>query len=720
MVHIGGEKLLFTKKLEVKMNCKKTVALCMAIGLILGNYQALAQTAEELLSRGIHLEEVKGELEKAIEVYQTIVDKFSDNRPIAAKALLHIGLCYEKLGQEEALRAYRKLINEYSEQSMEVKTARERLAGLISIATVEKPNFRRIRVPTKLPRRGSGKLSPDGQKLVFISEGSVWVLPVHGKSDPDIAGMPVRLTESMHAWDIANVSIEWSAEGKWIGFRVAVPKEDQNAAEELYIVPTEGGIPKRLPLTWKDWAGDVYTLRYALSSDANTIYFADGSQLEQLCIYRMNAKSGKKTPITKPITRKPALSPDGSNLAYVRINLGPDGNPEAHQVWMKPLDGGEPVLVCKVTGKTWLASPIWSPDGNMIAFLSSVGRGGNRHHQIWVVVISPSGKPGSPIKFELPGQTSNLLAGWTHDNSIGILVPTEQRLRLYTVPASGGKATQLTTAYTCMPVWAPDNKRIYFDGCHGGDYASLEYIAAEGGKATRISVLPENLQPVFPSELAISKDGSKLLFAGFYRYGEAEPAGHLFTVSVEGGTVTPLKISNTNWTNSPSMPEWSPDETQIAFIAGEEVKPDFNVYNIFVMPAAGGEPRQISSQEDQISRGTIAWSPDGDLIAFYGQDKTIRLIPANGGSSRVLVSKVGRGIPWSGIAWSPDGKQIAYTAGGDLHVVSRDGGKPKLVQTGLDAHHLKIDWSDDGKHIAFTASQGGEPELWLMEDFLPE
>jgi Tol biopolymer transport system component len=106
-------------------------------------------------------------------------------------------------------------------------------------------------------------LSPDGEQLAFISEGSLWVLPVHGKSDPDIAGTPVQLTEPIHAWDVANVSINWSADGKWIGFRVAVPKEDQNAEEELYIVSAEGGAPKRLPITWKDWAMDLFTLRYA-------------------------------------------------------------------------------------------------------------------------------------------------------------------------------------------------------------------------------------------------------------------------------------------------------------------------------------------------------------------------------------------------------------------------------------------------------------------------
>jgi Tol biopolymer transport system component len=451
-----------------------------------------------------------------------------------------------------------------------------------------------------------------------------------------------------------------------------------------------------------------------------TLYFANGSKPEELRIYSMPALGGEQQPVTDPITREPALSHDGSKITYVKRYLSPDGGFEKHQICMKSLNRGESVSVCEVSGKNWLHSPIWSPDGNKIAFLSSGDRGGNRHHQIWIADVSAETKPGSPVKFELPGQTANLLAGWTQNNRIGILVPTEKKTHLYTVPATGGKATQLTTGYACMPVWSPDNSRIYFDGDHGGFYASLEYVAAEGGQVNRIEILPDNLQPAFPSEIAVSNDGSKLLFAGFYRHGKAEPPGRLFTVSVDGGEVTPLKIAGGE--NRPSgafSPEWSPDEDQIAFIAAEEIKPDFNVYNIFVMPAAGGEAQRISSQEDRVARGTIAWSPDGISIAFYTEDNTLRLIPANGGKSKVLVSEVGDGIPWSGIAWSPDGKKIAYTAGGDLHVVARDGDDPKKIQTGLDARHLKIDWARDGKHIAFTAVQGGEPELWLMEDFLP-
>ena len=65
------------------------------------------------------------------------------------------------------------------------------------------------------------------------------------------------------------------------------------------------------------------------------------------------------------------------------------------------------------------------------------------------------------------------------------------------------------------------------------------------------------------------------------------------------------------------------------------------------------------------------------------------------------------------------GMRCAYVSNGKLWTVAVNGGNPQEINTGLDAIHLKIDWSKDGKKIAFGATQGGEHELWLMEDFLP-
>ncbi|HUV14726.1 MAG TPA: hypothetical protein VMY18_13865, partial [Acidobacteriota bacterium] len=605
----------------------------------------------------------------------------------------------------------------YPDQSREAESARQRLANLTAPVAYEKPHFRKIDVPTGLSLRGSGMLSPDGQKLAYISNGSLWVVPVHGRSDPNIAGTPTRLTEPMHAWDVANVSIAWSGNGKWIGFRVAVPKTDEKAKEELYMVSAEGGKPIRLPITWEDWAGDVHTLRYALSSDAEALYFADGRSLEELRIYSMPVSGGERLPLTDLPTREVALSPDGSRMTFLEMKQTSPNEIDTNRVWMQPVRGGDPVLVCEVSGKTWVRSPIWSPDGRMIAFLCSAGTsGGNRHRQVWIVPLSREGKPAAqPSKFDLPGQTSDLLAGWTKDNKIGVLLPQASQVALYTVPAVGGKASQLTPKAAWMPTWTPDGKAIFFDGVHGGDWAAIEVVPAAGGEVRRIPIDQEyeHLQPTYPSGgLSVSPDGKSICFSGFYKQGKGS-AG-IFTLPVEGGRPTRLSTSQPH----DRIPAWSPDGQGIAFIRREQVTEDKSIWNIFMSPVGGGRAQKITTEEDQVTMASISWSPDGELIAFFGRDNTLRVVPADAGRSRIL-AKVGGGLRWQGISWSPDGKMLAYVSEAKLWKISSDGGTPSRIETGLDARISKIDWSPDGKTIAFSAHRGGEHELWLMEDFLP-
>ena len=74
------------------------------------------QTAEELFEKALYMEEAQGDLQKAIGLYEQILKQFPENREIAAKAQLHIGLCYEKLGLQEAPKAFQKVLDDFPEQ----------------------------------------------------------------------------------------------------------------------------------------------------------------------------------------------------------------------------------------------------------------------------------------------------------------------------------------------------------------------------------------------------------------------------------------------------------------------------------------------------------------------------------------------------------------------------------------------------------------------------
>ncbi|MEN6334687.1 MAG: tetratricopeptide repeat protein, partial [Phycisphaerales bacterium] len=79
---------------------------------------AYAKTAAELLSEGLYADEVEGNLDKAIGIYQQVIDDTSAPKNLVAQALYRQGNVYLKKKQDtEARAAFTKLVNDYSDQT---------------------------------------------------------------------------------------------------------------------------------------------------------------------------------------------------------------------------------------------------------------------------------------------------------------------------------------------------------------------------------------------------------------------------------------------------------------------------------------------------------------------------------------------------------------------------------------------------------------------------
>ncbi len=106
----------------------RTIISILAAGLLLAG-QADKQ-AEVLLQAAQNTELVQGDLEAAIGQYKKILATYGGSRAVAAKALVRMGHCYERLGNAEARRAYERVVREYVDQSEAAGEARARLAAL--------------------------------------------------------------------------------------------------------------------------------------------------------------------------------------------------------------------------------------------------------------------------------------------------------------------------------------------------------------------------------------------------------------------------------------------------------------------------------------------------------------------------------------------------------------------------------------------------------------
>lgn len=91
---------------------------------------AAAQSGNDLFQQALSKERAEGKLDEAIQIYERIAKEFSSDRALAARALLQLGRCYERLGRSEAQTAYERLVREYADQRAAADEARARLAEL--------------------------------------------------------------------------------------------------------------------------------------------------------------------------------------------------------------------------------------------------------------------------------------------------------------------------------------------------------------------------------------------------------------------------------------------------------------------------------------------------------------------------------------------------------------------------------------------------------------
>lgn len=98
------------------------------------------------------------------------------------------------------------------------------------------------------------------------------------------------------------------------------------------------------------------------------------------------------------------------------------------------------------------------------------------------------------------------------------------------------------------------------------------------------------------------------------------------------------------------------------------------------------------------------WSPNGQWIAYVGEDNQLYLIPGSGGTPKVLTDDVEF---YQEVSWSPDSTTIAVTkTGGNIYLVDRVTGTASFLVRGT----FPV-WFPSGKRLALAG--GGEEELAL-------
>ena len=257
------------------------------------------------------------------------------------------------------------------------------------------------------------------------------------------------------------------------------------------------------------------------------------------------------------------------------------------------------------------------------------------------------------------------------------------------------------------PTWSSDGKMLAFSSNRNGNY-EIYVRRIEGGQEVNITNDPaQDLQPDF------SPDGNWIAFVstrssrtGMIRIGGGAGAsteyrtlgGDIWIVPALGGQARLLARDG-------NVPAWHPNESRVIYVSGVE-----DHRSILEVSADGGLPKAVlagDSSNWEIWR--VRYSPSGRWITFETSQREVFLLPAGGGSPRLLF--IG-----SSHVWDPSGQRIYYctrepSGGTRLQSVDIDERSGKLkgesktlsLMTGI-LKDLAI--SRDGHHLAASVMEG--------------
>jgi serine/threonine protein kinase len=296
--------------------------------------------------------------------------------------------------------------------------------------------------------------SPDGKLLAFVRGASsrdveVYVMPAQG-------GEPKRLTFDNRS----GRSLAWTGDSKWVVFSSWF-----YGGLRLWKVPAAGGTPEQLEV------GGEFASTLAISRTGDELAYSQEFRDTNIWRIDLNGSVPKSNPSRLiSSTRQdyaPQYSPDNKRIAFTS---GRTGN---NEIWMCDADGRNPVPITSFDGPD-VGSPRWSPDSEHIAF-DSLAPG---HRDIYIAATE-GGKPRrlTADKFE------NVRPSWSGDGKwIYFGSNRTGDWQLWKAPAEGGQAVQLTKQGGREGFESADGAFVYYT--KGFGLAGIWKVPVGGGEET--------------------------------------------------------------------------------------------------------------------------------------------------------------------------------------------------------------------------------------------
>ncbi len=270
-----------------------------------------------------------------------------------------------------------------------------------------------------------------------------------------------------------------------------------------------------------------------------------------------------------------------------------------------------------------------SPDGARVAWVESVARGS----EVRACALNAVEKSARVTATGGSEQADEGSVAWSPDSTRLAFLSDAQspgQLQLYVASRDGGAARKLTDVkgFLADPGWSPDGRTIavlFTENALRSPGPLVAETARTGiiGETAReqrlalVDVESGAIRQISPGDMYVyefswSPDSRRLVLTAASGNGDNNwYIAQLYTIDASGGAMQslykpPLQVAN---------PSWSPDGRSIAFIGGLMSDEGVTGGDIFVVPASGGEPKNITPGLEA-SVSWLGWAPGGESLLF--------------------------------------------------------------------------------------------------------